>query len=132
VLVRTARRTAGPGVAPTRAGAGAILRASAVDQQRGSWSAAGPFLLPDPPGNPADTPEGAGIGARPLCDDVQFCRSVSGGNYQACAASSSRLRVRSGSTWMPGPIVVENTTFFRYLPLAAAGLARSTSSSAAP
>src|SRR3954452_3049071 len=47
------------------------------------------------------------------------------------ASSTVRLRVRFGSTGMPGPMVVETVTFFRYRPLAADGLARSTSSSAA-
>ena len=50
---------------------------------------------------------------------------------QAVGSSTVRLRVRLGSTGMPGPIVVETVTFFRYRPLAAAGLARSTSSRAA-
>ncbi len=39
--------------------------------------------------------------------------------------------VMPGSTGMPGPIVVVIATFFRYLPLAAAGLSLMTSSSAA-
>ena len=47
-------------------------------------------------------------------------------------SSTSRLRVRFGSTGMPGPVVVATMTFFRYRPLAADGLARRTSSSAAP
>src|SRR3954454_4455920 len=51
--------------------------------------------------------------------------------FQALASSAVRLRVRFGSTGMPGPMVVEMVTFFRYRPLAADGLARSTSSSAA-
>src|SRR4051794_30306066 len=46
-------------------------------------------------------------------------------------SSAVRFRVRFGSTGMPGPMVVEMVTFFRYRPLAADGLARSTSSSAA-
>jgi hypothetical protein len=50
---------------------------------------------------------------------------------QAVASSAVRFRVRFGSTGMPGPMVVEMVTFFRYRPLAADGLARSTSSSAA-
>src|SRR5690242_11658913 len=47
------------------------------------------------------------------------------------SAPSWRLRVTLGSTGMPGPIVVATETFFRYLPLAADGLLRSTSSSTA-
>src|SRR4051794_5323056 len=50
---------------------------------------------------------------------------------QAVGSSTVRLRVRFGSTGMPGPMVVETVTFFRYRPLAAAGLARRTSSRAA-
>ena len=49
----------------------------------------------------------------------------------ALALSSSRLRVRLGSTGMPGPIVVAKVTFLRYRPFDDDGLARSTSSSAA-
>jgi hypothetical protein len=49
---------------------------------------------------------------------------------QACS-SVSRLRVRAGSTGIPGPMVVLKVTFLRYRPLAADGLARRTSSSAA-
>ena len=49
----------------------------------------------------------------------------------ALSSRSSRLRVFAGSTGMPGPMVVVKTTFLRYRPLAADGLARSTSSSAA-
>src|SRR3954454_12311756 len=50
---------------------------------------------------------------------------------QAVGSSTSMLRVRFGSTGMPGPIVVETVTFLRYRPLADEGLARRTSSSAA-
>ena len=50
---------------------------------------------------------------------------------QLAVSSTSRLRVTFGSTGMPGPIVVAKVTFLRYLPLAADGLARSTSSSTA-
>ena len=55
------------------------------------------------------------------------------GRRQAETASSStvRLRVRFGSTGMPGPIVVATVAFFTYRPLAADGLSRSTSSMAA-
>jgi len=49
----------------------------------------------------------------------------------ASASSSAKPRVLLGSTGMPGPIVVVKVTFFRYLPLAAAGLSLITSSSAA-
>ncbi len=53
--------------------------------------------------------------------------------YGADQASlfSWMLRVTLGSTGMPGPIVVVTKTFFRYLPLDADGLDRSTSSSTA-
>ncbi len=57
-----------------------------------------------------------------------------GGSCQTAAplsSRSSRLRVFAGSTGIPGPIVVVKKTFLRYRPLAADGLARSTSSSAA-
>ena len=50
---------------------------------------------------------------------------------QAEGSSTVRLRVRFGSTGIPGPMVVEMVTFLTYRPLAAAGLARSTSSRAA-
>ena len=50
---------------------------------------------------------------------------------QAVGSSTSMLRVRFGSTGMPGPMVVEKVTFFRYRPFADDGLARRTSSSAA-
>ena len=49
---------------------------------------------------------------------------------EAEAHSASGL-VLFGSTGMPGPIVVEMVAFFRYRPLDALGLSRSTSSSAA-
>ena len=58
------------------------------------------------------------------------CRSVRI-DHTAAALSSSRLRVRFESTGMPGPMVVAKVILRRYLPLAADGLARSTSSSAA-
>ena len=48
------------------------------------------------------------------------------------AASSRRLRVRFGSTGMPGPVVVETVTFLTYRPFAEDGFARRISSSAAP
>src|SRR5882757_253334 len=48
------------------------------------------------------------------------------------AYASVKLRVTAGSTGMPGPVVVEMTIFFRYRPLDDAGLARMTSSMAAP
>src|SRR6266699_991661 len=54
------------------------------------------------------------------------------GQAVASARSSAKLRVLLGSTGMPGPIVVVKVTFLRYLPLAAAGLSRITSSRAAP
>ena len=50
---------------------------------------------------------------------------------EASAVSSVKLRVLLGSTGMPGPIVVVKVTFFRYRPLAAAGLSLITSSRAA-
>jgi len=50
---------------------------------------------------------------------------------QAVGSSTSMLRVRFGSTGIPGPMVVETVTFFRYRPLAEDGLARRTSSRAA-
>ena len=53
------------------------------------------------------------------------------GQARVSAASSARLRVLLGSTGMPGPIVVVKVTFFRYRPLAAAGLSLITSSRAA-
>ena len=53
------------------------------------------------------------------------------GQAVASARSSARLRVLLGSTGMPGPIVVVKVTFFRYRPLAAAGLSLITSSRAA-
>ena len=53
-----------------------------------------------------------------------------GSVLQAEAHSASGL-VLFGSTGMPGPIVVEMVAFFRYRPLDALGLSRSTSSSAA-
>ena len=46
--------------------------------------------------------------------------------------SSVKLRVTDGSTGIPGPVVVETVTFFRYRPFDDDGLARSTSSRAAP
>ena len=58
-------------------------------------------------------------------------RSSATGRQPATASSPSRLRVWVGSTGMPGPMVVAKNTFFRYRPLAADGLARSTSSRAA-
>ena len=57
---------------------------------------------------------------------VSGVRCVSG---QATAAgASTMLRVRSGSTRTPGPMVVATVIVRRYRPLAAAGLARTTSS----
>jgi hypothetical protein len=53
------------------------------------------------------------------------------GQAVASARSSVKPRVLLGSTGMPGPIVVVNVTFFRYRPLAAAGLSLITSSKAA-
>jgi hypothetical protein len=50
---------------------------------------------------------------------------------QTAVSSARRLRVRFGSTGMPGPMVVVKVTFFRYRPFAADGLARRISSSAA-
>ena len=58
------------------------------------------------------------------------CGSARGRRGQA--SSTSRLRVRFGSTGMPGPVVVVIVIFLTYRPLAAAGLARRISSSAAP
>ncbi len=57
-----------------------------------------------------------------------FVRSAIGD--QPCA-SPRRFFTAFGSTWMPGPVVVEKVTFFRYLPFAADGLDRRTSSSTA-
>src|SRR5437016_367732 len=59
-----------------------------------------------------------------------FPAPVTAGGY-ASAVASVKLRVTLGSTGMPGPIVVVRKTFLRYLPLAADGLERSTSSSTA-
>src|SRR5580658_2031393 len=53
------------------------------------------------------------------------------GQAVAWASSSAKPRVLLGLTGMPGPIVVVNVTFLRYLPLAAAGLSLITSSRAA-
>jgi len=58
-------------------------------------------------------------------------RSERKGQAVASARSSSKLRVLLGSTGMPGAIVVVKVTFFRYLPLAAAGLSLMISSRAA-
>ena len=63
-----------------------------------------------------------GIRGRPRCAQ---------GQAVASASSSVKPRVLLGSTGMPGPIVVVNVTFFRYRPLAAAGLSLITSSRAA-
>ena len=63
-----------------------------------------------------------GIRGRPRCAQ---------GQAVASASSSVKPRVLLGSTGMPGPIVVANVTFFRYRPLAAAGLSLITSSRAA-
>ena len=60
------------------------------------------------------------------------CRSRRSGVGQAEVSSTSRLRVRFGSTGMPGPMVVATVIFLMYRPLAADGLARRISSSAAP
>ena len=49
----------------------------------------------------------------------------------AAASASTRSRVRAGSTLMPGPWVEAITIVRRYLPLAADGLARMSSSSTA-
>jgi hypothetical protein len=65
---------------------------------------------------------GPGIRGRPRCAQ---------GQAVASASSSVKPRVLLGSTGMPGPIVVVNVTFFRYRPLAAAGLSLITSSRAA-
>src|SRR5215475_8321276 len=74
-------------------------------------------------------------GNRPRCARTQARRLVvqAGrlGQAVASARSSVRLRVLLGSTGMPGPIVVVKVTFFRYRPLAAAGLSLITSSRAA-
>ncbi len=45
--------------------------------------------------------------------------------------SDQTSRERLGSTWIPGPIVVDMTIFLMYRPLAAEGLSRMTSSTAA-
>jgi len=62
-------------------------------------------------------------------------RSSGDGAGQTAAGCSSNSAVsplvRLGSTWMPGPIVEVIATFLTYLPLAAAGLSRMTSSMAA-
>ena len=58
-------------------------------------------------------------------------RAVRLGQEGVSARSPVRLRVLLGSTGMPGPIVVVKVTFFRYRPLAAAGLSLITSSRAA-
>jgi hypothetical protein len=50
---------------------------------------------------------------------------------QAASSSDATLRVRFGSTRMPGPIVVETVIFRMYLPLELDGFSRSTSSRAA-
>ncbi len=57
-----------------------------------------------------------------------FLRSV---GDQASDPPSRTFLVMFGSTGTPGPMVVETVTFLRYLPFAADGLARSTSSSTA-
>jgi len=67
----------------------------------------------------ADVPAAGPAGAEPQ------------GQAVAWASSSVKPRVLLGSTGMPGPIVVVNVTFLRYLPLAAAGLSLITSSMAA-
>lgn len=50
---------------------------------------------------------------------------------QASVEASCRFFTTFGSTGTPGPMVVVRVTFLRYVPLAADGLARSTSSSTA-
>jgi hypothetical protein len=52
--------------------------------------------------------------------------------YAEAVSSSKKPRVLFGSTGMPGAMVDVKVIFFRYLPLAAAGLSLITSSSAAP
>ena len=51
--------------------------------------------------------------------------------YAASGASSTMSRVRAGSTFTPGPIVEANVIEWIYLPFAAAGLARTISSTTA-
>ena len=78
---------------------------------------------------PRPTEEGLTNDERPR-SEVR-CGALGQAAAQAVGSSTSMLRVRFGSTGMPGPIVVETVTFFRYRPLADDGLARRTSSSAA-
>src|ERR1700750_3310863 len=91
---------------------------------------------------PGDNGEAAGSpgGNRPRGAPAQAGRLAQAGRPRwagaraqavASARSSVRLRVLLGSTGMPGPIVVVKVTFFRYRPLAAAGLSLITSSRAA-
>lgn len=72
------------------------------------------------------------VGHPRFTDVNTSCRRERPGEAQpVVVASAMRLRVRFGSTGMPGPMVVVKVTFFRYRPLAAAGLARRISSRAA-
>jgi hypothetical protein len=100
------------GVAPrasTASRALAARRAAGVpaSYHRGARSASGGFRGGRPPGQHS-----------PL-------------GYTATSSSWMKPRVLLGSTGMPGPIVVVIVAFLRYRPLAAAGLSRMISSSAA-
>jgi hypothetical protein len=138
-LVRTASRTAGPGEHPLGP---AVVRAALLttveDQQRGIWYRPGGANPVSWTNSAPDERKGRASLPAPslsICSQPQLPALASAGvlpGHQAWVVSSSRLRVRSVSTGMPGPMVVEKTTFLRYLPLAEDGLARSTSSSAAP
>src|SRR5215207_1683264 len=64
------------------------------------------------PADSADTTKGPGLRTGAF---RSFCR-LQAWYYKSCevqasACSSSRLRVAFGSTWTPGPIVVEKTAF---------------------
>ena len=83
------------------------------------------------PGRGATTP--AAPGRAPQCGQAPAA-SARGARLrpgQPSVSSASRLRVRLGSSGMPGPIVVASVAFCTYRPLEADGLSRRTSSSAA-
>jgi hypothetical protein len=80
---------------------------------------------------PAALRSGQAVDARGQAVDARGQAVDARGQAVASARSSVKPRVLLGSTGMPGPIVVVNVTFFRYRPLAAAGLSLITSSRAA-
>jgi hypothetical protein len=58
-----------------------------------------------------ETPHRSGAGF--LFGSVGSCRPSASGSGRTVSQASAKFRVTAGSTGMPGPVVVDTTTFFR-------------------